>query len=178
MNFRAAGSCISLLAPSLSLLVCLQVSVWTKQYEATAHQDVPAMRQLLEWLKRNLPEDDNEQILIHGDFRMDNLIFHPTEVPGSFFTERVACRCKAAVAVPGHTRDQAISVPAGPTSPLWSKNAGVQAQLSAHLLLGKDPWGLRAGPWFFTYCVKYLGSLIRLYLVAHACFLGFFCSSP
>ncbi|XP_040818794.1 acyl-CoA dehydrogenase family member 11 [Ochotona curzoniae] len=56
-----------------------QVSVWTKQYEATAHQDVPAMRQLLEWLKRNLPEDDNEQILIHGDFRMDNLIFHPTE---------------------------------------------------------------------------------------------------
>ncbi|XP_058513220.1 acyl-CoA dehydrogenase family member 11 [Ochotona princeps] len=56
-----------------------QVSTWTKQYESTAHQDIPAMRQLSEWLMRNVPEDDHEQMLIHGDFRLDNIIFHPTE---------------------------------------------------------------------------------------------------
>uniref|UniRef100_A0A5F9DKN5 Acyl-CoA dehydrogenase family member 11 n=1 Tax=Oryctolagus cuniculus TaxID=9986 RepID=A0A5F9DKN5_RABIT len=56
-----------------------QVSTWTKQYEAAAHQDIPAMKQLSEWLMRNVPDDDNEQSLIHGDFRLDNLIFHPKE---------------------------------------------------------------------------------------------------
>uniref|UniRef100_A0A8C0WVB6 Acyl-CoA dehydrogenase family member 11 n=1 Tax=Castor canadensis TaxID=51338 RepID=A0A8C0WVB6_CASCN len=56
-----------------------QVSVWTKQYQATAHQDIPAMEQLSEWLMKNLPDNDNEENLIHGDFRLDNIIFHPKE---------------------------------------------------------------------------------------------------
>ncbi|XP_045713416.1 acyl-CoA dehydrogenase family member 11 isoform X2 [Phyllostomus hastatus] len=56
-----------------------QVSTWTKQYEATAHQDIPAMSQLSDWLMQNLPENDNEENLIHGDFRLDNIVFHPKE---------------------------------------------------------------------------------------------------
>ncbi|KAK2859544.1 hypothetical protein Q5P01_004164 [Channa striata] len=56
-----------------------QVSTWTKQYKAAAHRDIPAMNQLSEWLMKNLPANDNEVTLVHGDFRLDNLIFHPTE---------------------------------------------------------------------------------------------------
>ncbi|XP_015995786.2 acyl-CoA dehydrogenase family member 11 isoform X1 [Rousettus aegyptiacus] len=56
-----------------------QVSTWTKQYEAAAHQDIPAMNQLSDWLMKNLPDNDNEENLIHGDFRLDNIIFHPKE---------------------------------------------------------------------------------------------------
>ncbi|XP_036615837.1 acyl-CoA dehydrogenase family member 11 [Trichosurus vulpecula] len=56
-----------------------QVLTWTKQYEAAAHQTIPAMNQLSAWLMENLPNQDQEQSLIHGDFKMDNLIFHPKE---------------------------------------------------------------------------------------------------
>nr|XP_033494174.1 acyl-CoA dehydrogenase family member 11 isoform X2 [Epinephelus lanceolatus] len=56
-----------------------QVSTWTKQYNAAAHTDIPAMNQLSDWLMKNLPASDDKVTLIHGDFRMDNLIFHPTE---------------------------------------------------------------------------------------------------
>ncbi|XP_062297652.1 nephrocystin-3 isoform X2 [Scomber scombrus] len=56
-----------------------QVSTWTKQYTAAAHRDIPAMNELSDWLMKNLPANDNEVTLVHGDFRLDNLIFHPTE---------------------------------------------------------------------------------------------------
>ncbi|XP_037380225.1 acyl-CoA dehydrogenase family member 11 [Talpa occidentalis] len=56
-----------------------QVSTWTKQYQAAAHQDIPAMTQLSNWLMKNLPENDNEESLVHGDFKPDNIVFHPTE---------------------------------------------------------------------------------------------------
>ncbi|NXO08228.1 ACD11 dehydrogenase, partial [Oriolus oriolus] len=56
-----------------------QVSTWKKQYDAAAHTDIPAMNKLAEWLANNLPPDDKEESLIHGDFRIDNIIFHPTE---------------------------------------------------------------------------------------------------
>lgn len=58
----------------------MKVSTWTKQYTAAAHRDVPAMNELSDWLMKNLPANDNEVTLVHGDFRLDNLIFHPTEV--------------------------------------------------------------------------------------------------
>lgn len=61
-------------------VLSLKVSTWTKQYDAAATGDVPAMRELSDWLMRNLPVEDNEAALVHGDFRLDNLIFHPTEV--------------------------------------------------------------------------------------------------
>uniref|UniRef100_A0AAR2KWK9 Acyl-CoA dehydrogenase family member 11 n=1 Tax=Pygocentrus nattereri TaxID=42514 RepID=A0AAR2KWK9_PYGNA len=56
-----------------------QVSTWTKQYRASAHRSIPAMDELSDWLSNNLPSGDNEVTLVHGDFRIDNLIFHPTE---------------------------------------------------------------------------------------------------
>ncbi|XP_072547201.1 acyl-CoA dehydrogenase family member 11 [Salminus brasiliensis] len=56
-----------------------QVSTWTKQYRASAHRSIPAMNELSDWLSNNLPSNDNEVTLVHGDFRIDNLIFHPTE---------------------------------------------------------------------------------------------------
>lgn len=56
-----------------------QVSTWTKQYQAAAHQDIPAMDQLSKWLMKNLPHNDNEESLIHGDFKLDNIVFHPKE---------------------------------------------------------------------------------------------------
>ncbi|XP_044311893.1 acyl-CoA dehydrogenase family member 11 isoform X2 [Varanus komodoensis] len=54
-----------------------QVSTWSRQYQAAAHTLIPAMNELTEWLMNNLPADDNEEKLIHGDFRIDNVIFHP-----------------------------------------------------------------------------------------------------
>lgn len=56
-----------------------QVSTWTKQYKASAHKKIPAMDKLSDWLSHNLPTSDDEVTLVHGDFRIDNLIFHPTE---------------------------------------------------------------------------------------------------
>ncbi|NXS51174.1 ACD11 dehydrogenase, partial [Brachypteracias leptosomus] len=56
-----------------------QVSTWKRQYDAAAQAEIPAMNQLAEWLADNLPPGDNEENLIHGDFRIDNIIFHPAE---------------------------------------------------------------------------------------------------
>ncbi|KAF6716785.1 Acyl-CoA dehydrogenase family member 11 [Oryzias melastigma] len=56
-----------------------QVSTWTKQYVAAAHRDIPAMNELSDWLMKNLPDKDDEVTLVHGDMRLDNLVFHPTE---------------------------------------------------------------------------------------------------
>ncbi|CAO2633771.1 Acyl-CoA dehydrogenase family member 11 [Lemmus lemmus] len=56
-----------------------QISTWTNQYQAAAHQDIPAMDQLSKWLMTNLPDNDSEESLIHGDFKLDNIVFHPKE---------------------------------------------------------------------------------------------------
>ncbi|XP_067233278.1 acyl-CoA dehydrogenase family member 11 isoform X1 [Chanodichthys erythropterus] len=56
-----------------------QVSTWAKQYKASAHKEIPSMDNLCDWLSHNLPTNDNDVSLVHGDFRIDNLIFHPTE---------------------------------------------------------------------------------------------------
>uniref|UniRef100_G3NI38 Acyl-CoA dehydrogenase family member 11 n=1 Tax=Gasterosteus aculeatus aculeatus TaxID=481459 RepID=G3NI38_GASAC len=61
------------------LMEHVKVSTWTKQYTAAAHRDIPAMNQLSDWLMKNLPAGDNEVTLVHGDFRLDNLMFHPRE---------------------------------------------------------------------------------------------------
>jgi aminoglycoside phosphotransferase (APT) family kinase protein len=55
-----------------------QVKRWTKQYVASQTADVAAMNALMDWLASNIP-DDEATSLVHGDYRLDNLIFHPTE---------------------------------------------------------------------------------------------------
>ena len=56
-----------------------QVSRWTKQYRASETETIDAMEQLIAWLPENMPEDDGKVSLVHGDYRLDNLMFHPTE---------------------------------------------------------------------------------------------------
>jgi len=53
-----------------------QVERWTKQYEASRTSDIPAMEALMAWLKAKSPSTD-ETTLIHGDYRIDNLMFSP-----------------------------------------------------------------------------------------------------
>ncbi len=56
-----------------------QIGRWTKQYRASETNHEPAMETLMEWLPANMPEDDGVVSLVHGDYRLDNLMFHPTE---------------------------------------------------------------------------------------------------
>jgi aminoglycoside phosphotransferase (APT) family kinase protein len=55
-----------------------QISRWSEQYRASATEPNPAMDTLIAWLEKNMPPDDGRVALIHGDYRIDNLIFHPT----------------------------------------------------------------------------------------------------
>jgi aminoglycoside phosphotransferase (APT) family kinase protein len=55
-----------------------QVGRWSKQYRATDIDRIEAMDNLIDWLPHNIPEGD-ETTIVHGDFRLDNVIFHPTE---------------------------------------------------------------------------------------------------
>ncbi|MFQ5534060.1 MAG: phosphotransferase [Sphingomonadales bacterium] len=55
-----------------------QISRWVKQYRASETQDIPAMNRLIEWLPENIPQSD-ETTIVHGDFRLDNMIVHPSE---------------------------------------------------------------------------------------------------
>lgn len=52
-----------------------QLARWTKQYRASETQDIPAMNQLIEELETALPPDDGQVTLVHGDYRIDNMIF-------------------------------------------------------------------------------------------------------
>lgn len=59
-----------------------QIARWTKQYRASAIQPIGEMDALIDWLPRNIPEgarDAAQLSIVHGDFRLDNLMFHPTE---------------------------------------------------------------------------------------------------
>ena len=56
-----------------------QISRWTKQYKAAETDLISSMETLMQWLPGNLPRDDGSVSLIHGDYRLDNLIFHPSE---------------------------------------------------------------------------------------------------
>ena len=55
-----------------------QIDRWTKQYRASESAPIPAMDALIEWLPANIPPGD-ETSIVHGDLRLDNLIFDPTE---------------------------------------------------------------------------------------------------
>ncbi len=53
-----------------------QLSRWTQQYRASETETLPDMDALIDWLERNQPEDDGRVSLVHGDYRIDNMIFH------------------------------------------------------------------------------------------------------
>jgi aminoglycoside phosphotransferase (APT) family kinase protein len=54
-----------------------QLARWTKQYEASKLDEIPEMDRLIEWLNARIPAD--ETTIAHGDYRIENLIFHPVE---------------------------------------------------------------------------------------------------
>jgi aminoglycoside phosphotransferase (APT) family kinase protein len=55
-----------------------QVALWTRQYRAAETEQTDAMERLIEWLPRHIPANEQSSI-VHGDFRLDNTIFHPSE---------------------------------------------------------------------------------------------------
>ena len=55
-----------------------QISRWGKQYVASETDSIVAMNRLMEWLPAHIPPGERNSI-VHGDYRLDNMILHPTE---------------------------------------------------------------------------------------------------
>lgn len=71
------------------ILLVFQVERWAKQYLVSTgdgkSERNPKMLELADWLRQHVPAEDSSGAtsgLVHGDFRMDNLVFHPVEVLG------------------------------------------------------------------------------------------------
>jgi aminoglycoside phosphotransferase (APT) family kinase protein len=59
-----------------------QIGRWSKQYLASVTQPIAEMEQLMAWLPAHMPasaQDASKVSIVHGDYRLDNLMFHPTE---------------------------------------------------------------------------------------------------
>jgi len=56
-----------------------QIARWSRQCREARQPVGAAMRNLMDWLPEHIPPGDDETTLVHGDYRLDNLIFHPTE---------------------------------------------------------------------------------------------------
>jgi aminoglycoside phosphotransferase (APT) family kinase protein len=59
-----------------------QIGRWTRQYQASITEPIEAMDRLIDWLPAHIPAsalDESQVSVVHGDFRLDNLIFHPDE---------------------------------------------------------------------------------------------------
>ncbi|WP_238367541.1 phosphotransferase family protein [Mesobacterium pallidum] len=54
-----------------------QIARWTKQYRASETEHLPEMEQLIDWLANNMPAEDGQRTLVHGDYRIDNMLFAP-----------------------------------------------------------------------------------------------------
>lgn len=55
-----------------------QISRWSKQYQASETDEIREMNRLIDWLPGNIPDDESSSI-VHGDYRLDNLIIDPVE---------------------------------------------------------------------------------------------------
>jgi len=55
-----------------------QIDRWSRQYKASETEPIEAMDALIDWLPANVPAGDATSI-VHGDFRLDNMVFHPDE---------------------------------------------------------------------------------------------------
>jgi aminoglycoside phosphotransferase (APT) family kinase protein len=58
--------------------IARQVARWSQQYRASETERIEAMDRLIDWLPAHIPPGE-ETAIVHGDFRLDNLVFHPTE---------------------------------------------------------------------------------------------------
>ncbi len=59
-----------------------QIGRWSKQYKASITQEISEMERLADWLPTHIPDMAREAAMVsivHGDYRMDNLVFHPSE---------------------------------------------------------------------------------------------------
>lgn len=56
-----------------------QLARWSEQYRASETRDIPAMNALIDALQARCPDDDGSVSLVHGDYRIDNLMFHPEQ---------------------------------------------------------------------------------------------------
>ena len=59
-----------------------QIARWSKQYLASKTEPIASMDQLMAWLPEHIPtsaRDESQVGIVHGDYRLDNLVFHPTE---------------------------------------------------------------------------------------------------
>jgi len=59
-----------------------QIGRWSKQYLASSTEEIAEMNRLIEWLPANMPagaRDAGKPTVVHGDYRLDNLVFHPSE---------------------------------------------------------------------------------------------------
>ncbi len=59
-----------------------QIGRWSKQYAASVSQPIAAMDALIDWLPQHIPDsarDPSQVCIVHGDYRLDNLMFHPAE---------------------------------------------------------------------------------------------------
>jgi aminoglycoside phosphotransferase (APT) family kinase protein len=55
-----------------------QIARWSRQYRASETEEIAAMDRLIAWLPQNVPAEEASAV-VHGDYRLDNLIFHPRE---------------------------------------------------------------------------------------------------
>jgi len=60
-----------------------QIDRWSRQYQASETERIDAMHHLIEWLPQHMPDESgnggSRVSVVHGDYRLDNLIFHPSE---------------------------------------------------------------------------------------------------
>ena len=56
-----------------------QILLWSSQYQAAATREIPEMDALSAWLSQHIPAEPGGSRIFHGDLRLDNMIFHPTE---------------------------------------------------------------------------------------------------
>ena len=56
-----------------------QINRWTRQWQASKTREIPEIERLIAWLPENIPPGENETTIVHGDFRIGNLMFHGSE---------------------------------------------------------------------------------------------------
>lgn len=59
-----------------------QIAVWTKQYQSSQTEELPGMAALMAWLPAHCPAEDGQLSLVHGDYRLDNIMFKTGQPQG------------------------------------------------------------------------------------------------